>query len=160
MGLKDKLMFWKKGDDFSDLGFDQGGFDQGGQPMDPIPGEQTDMNQDIGIGPTGGFDQNDLGFTPPDQDDGFGTATSTFQQQNQFGRQQPQRMQQQSPNYVTPVQSNSGSSSDIIMQKNLEVISSKLDALRASLESINQRLSHIEHLASSSDQNSKNYRNW
>lgn len=36
-----------------------------------------------------------------------------------------------------------------LLSKNLEVVSSKLDVLKASLESINQRLAHLEKLAES-----------
>ena len=48
---------------------------------------------------------------------------------------------------------------DYINSKNLEVISSKLDALRASLESINQRLANIEAIArgEQEDQRRKRY---
>jgi len=38
-------------------------------------------------------------------------------------------------------------SQEIIMNKNMEIISSKIDALTATLESINQRLSRIERIA-------------
>ena len=36
-----------------------------------------------------------------------------------------------------------------ILSKNMEIVSSKLDVLKASLESINQRLAHLEKLAES-----------
>lgn len=45
-----------------------------------------------------------------------------------------------------------------IISKNIEVISSKLDALQASLESINQRLINIERIAHGEQQQSHKYR--
>ena len=36
---------------------------------------------------------------------------------------------------------------DIIMNKNMEIISSKIDALQASIENIGQRISNIERIA-------------
>ena len=63
----------------------------------------------------------------------------SFQQSSQ-GPQgfQTQPLFQQQPAY---------SNEDYINSKNLEVISSKLDALRAALDSINQRLANIEAIA-------------
>ena len=48
---------------------------------------------------------------------------------------------------------------DFINSKSLEVISSKLDALRASVESINQRLANLETMArgEQEDQRRKRY---
>ncbi len=51
------------------------------------------------------------------------------------------------PSFQAPTYSQPASNDSFIASKNLEVISSKLDALRASLESINQRLANIEAIA-------------
>ena len=115
MSILGKLMFWKKKDEFSDIGlgdkenlafgndFGQPGLDQGlGQaPTQPTPG----------LPPTPSVPSQPA--LPP----------------TQF----------QAPRYETPQQD--------MNSKNLEIISSKLDALRASIDSLNQRLANIETIA-------------
>jgi len=115
MGVLGKLAFWKKKDDFADLGKDLG-FDK-------------DLGLDIGQGPS-----PDLGMNLDSTQQQPYQKYPSFQQQN-F---QPQPAFQQ-PSY--------SQSDSYINSKNLEVISSKLDALRVSLESINQRLANIEAIA-------------
>jgi len=125
MGLLGKLAFWKKKDDFGDLGKDLN--------LD------KDLGLDMGAGPS-----PDLGMGLDSQQtpQPFQKYPS-FQQQNmqspsfQPSFQQPQFQQQ--PSY--------SQGDSFIASKNLEVISSKLDALRASIESINQRLANIEAIA-------------
>ena len=120
MAFFDKLAFWKKKDDLDDLGKDLG------------------LDKDMGL---------DFTSTGPSPDLGMGLEQTpqqplqkypSFQQQPNFQAQpvfQPQPMLQQ-PSYSSDMAS-----------KNLEVISSKLDALRATMESINQRLANIEAIA-------------
>ncbi len=117
MGFFDKLAFWKKKDDLADLGKDFG-FDK-------------DLGMDLGQGPSADLG---MGLEPSSPQQSFNKYPS-FQQQQSF-QQQPAFAQ---PSYT--------SDSNYIASKNMEVISSKLDALRVSLESINQRLSNIEAIA-------------
>ena len=117
MGVFSKLAFWKKKDDLDDLG------------------------KDLGIGKDLGMDFN----SGPSPDLGMGIDQN--QQQSPF---QKYPSFQQSPNFQSqPVfqQPSFNSNDNYITSKNLEVISSKLDALRASLESINQRLANLEAIA-------------
>ena len=87
-------------------------------------------SSDLGLGTTGNMDSN-LGMPA--------------QQQPSF--QQPSTQ----PQYQPPQQQTS-------RDKDLEIISSKLDALRASLESINQRIANLEAMArGQEDQNRKGY---
>lgn len=130
MAFFDKLMFWKKGDDLGDIGKDLG-FDK-------------DLGMDIGAGPS-----PDLGMgleQPPQQQ---------FQKYPSFQQPsfQPQQAFQPQPAFQQP------SYQGDIASKNLEVISSKLDALRATMESINQRLASIEAIArgEQEDQRRKRY---
>ena len=121
MGFFNKLAFWKKKDDLDNLGKDLG------------------LDKEFGL---------DLGAPSPDLGMGIEPAQqqpyqkypsfqqSGFQPQPSF---QPQPAYQQQPSY--------SSNDNFIASKNLEVISSKLDALRASIESINQRLANIEAIA-------------
>lgn len=75
----------------------------------------------------------------PAQDPRFPPQPQSFQSQQQY----------QSQNYP---QSSAGNNSN-------EVISAKLDALKANLESINQRLANIERIAMAEEQQ-QNRRQW
>ena len=124
MGFFDKLTFWKKKDDLDDLGKDLG--------LD------KELGLDIGAGPS-----PDLGMG---LDTGPQAAQQPFQKYPSF--QQPS-LQQQSfqPSFQPQPAFQQPSYQGDIASKNLEVISSKLDALRATMESINQRLANIEAIA-------------
>ena len=99
-----------------------------------------DFRMDAGAGPS-----PDLGMDlqPSPQ-------TQPYQKYPSF--QQP--LFQQQPAYQQPSYQND----PYIASKNLEVISSKLDALRASLESINQRLANIEAIARGEQEDSRKRR--
>ena len=131
MGLFSKLAFWKKKDDLDDLGKDLG------------------LDKDIGMGKDLGLDMG----AGPSPDLGMGIDTNQVQQpyQRYPSFQQPQQGFQPVPSFQSqPVfqqQPSYNSNDNFIASKNLEVISSKLDALRASIESINQRLANIEAIA-------------
>ena len=117
MGFFSKLNPFKKKDDFGDLG------------------------KDLGLGNDAGMD---LGFSrelgmgldmPPGQQQPFQKYPS-FQPSPQF-----------QPSFNAPSYSPPSYPAQYNDNKSLEVISSKLDALKASLESINVRLSNIESIA-------------
>ena len=124
MGFFDKLAFWKKKDDLDDLGKDLG------------------LDKNLGLDFSSGGPSPDLGMglEPTPQ------AQQPFQKYPSFqqpGIQQPPFQPQ--PAFQQP--SFNSSDNSYIASKNLEVISSKLDALRATMESINQRLANIEAIA-------------
>lgn len=132
MSFFDKMMFWKK-DDFDDLGKD---FNFDKPPMNDVG---TNFNMDeISKPPI------DNGFSTPsglslERNDGFGGSRPGGMQNNNFGgmnnnfqQSQPQNMQQ-----------NNGAGSS----RDMELISAKLDAIKAMLENVNQRLINIENLA-------------
>lgn len=125
MAFFSRLAFWKRKDDLDDLGKDLGLDRDLGLGMGPSP--------DLGMG------MEAQGQQPFQKYPSFQQQPQSFQSQPSF---QPQNFQsqsfQQQPSY---------SNEDFMTSKNLEVISSKLDALRASLESINQRLANIEAIA-------------
>ena len=130
MGFFSKLAFWKKKDDFGDLGKDLG--------MDLNQGPSPDLG--MGLEPNQQFPQQQPYQKYP-----------SFQPSQNF--QAPAF--QQSP-YPQPSQS----SDNYIASKNLEVISSKLDALRASLESISQRLANIEAIARGEQEDTRSRRRY
>ena len=125
MGVLSKLAFWKKKDD---LGLDK----------DFV--KDFCLYKDLGI---------DMGQGPsPDLGMGLEQQPQSFQKYPSFQPQQSfQPAFQQQPSYTQ--------NDPYIASKNLEVISSKLDALRASLESINQRLANIEAIARGEQDNQR-----
>ena len=135
MGFLGKLAFWKKKDDFGDIGKD------------------LDLGKDLGL---------DMG-QGPSPDLGMG-----LDQTPQFPQQQPYQkypsFQQpgfQAPSFQVsqPYQQPGASNDNYIASKNLEIISSKLDALKASIDSLNQRVANIEAIArgEQEDQRRKKY---
>ena len=128
MGFLSKLAFWKKKDDLDSLGKDLG--------LDKALGLDLGPSPDLGMGIEP--QQQPYQKYPSFQQSGFQQQPS-FQSQPAF-----QQASFQSDNYIA--------------SKNLEVISSKLDALRASLESINQRLANIESIARGEQEDSRKRR--
>ena len=131
MAFFDKLAFWKKKDDLGDLGKDLG------------------LDKDLGLGMD----------TGPSPDLGMGLDTAQPQQpfQKYPSFQQPNFQPQQPAFQSQPVFQQPSYQGDI-NSKNLEVISSKLDALRATMESINQRLANIEAIARGEQEDSRRRR--
>jgi hypothetical protein len=97
--------------------------------------DDLDIGKDLGIDKDMGLDIGQ----GPSPDLGMGLEPQQYQKYPSFQQSNFQPAFQQP--YQQPSYSNDMTS------KNLEVISSKLDALRASLESINQRLANIEAIA-------------
>ncbi len=127
MGFLDKLMFWKKKDEFENIGLGEKG---------------TAPGMDLGLGPETGTDLGQgLSMQPP------GAPPSVPSMQQPTFQQPPQQ-----PSFSAPSQQPQMQSQDYATNKNLEVISSKLDALRAALDSINQRLANLEAIAKGEEQ--------
>ena len=145
MGILDKVMFWKKKDEFADIGLgdkenlafgDQ--FGAGGQPGVP-GGTPPGLGPATGLGPEPmgqGLGQQPAPAMPP-------PAPSM----PSFSPPPPPPPPAAQPSYANPQQD--------LESKNLEVISSKLDAIRASLESLNQRLANLEAIARGDEENSR-----
>jgi len=168
MGMFDKVKFWKKEDDFSDLS------NLGDFGLEEKPGAPSDLGGlggDIGAGLGGGLGEmpnmgmHDMPGAVPthreevqptqaskDLSEQFGikpaaptqqpTQQQPFQQyptsqpqpQQQFQAQQPYQQYQQAPNLGE-------------MAKDIEIIHAKLDAIKSTLDAINQRLATIERMA-------------
>jgi hypothetical protein len=168
MGLLDKAKFWKKpeeeaGDlsDLGDFGFDDkpsaGGKGAGGlgddlsfPPLGEVdkPGMQPGVPTHIEeVHPTDASRQmsDQLGIKPAPQQ-GYGQQ---FQQQapNQgYPSQQPVQQFQQPQQQFAPQFQQGPALSD--MAKDMEIIHAKLDAIKSSLDSMNQRLATLERIAS------------
>ncbi|MFH1849921.1 MAG: hypothetical protein ABH879_07115 [archaeon] len=135
MGLFSKIAFWKGSDDLADFGDSMGG--------DPFGGDQ-------GLGST-----DNLGM-PSSTPGGAEISGSTFPDmsppsaaQNNLAPpsgmpiSQPANMGAHGVAFAPP----EPAPHDYTLAKDIEIISSKLDALRSAIESINQRLVSIERLA-------------
>lgn len=125
-----KLAFWKKKDEFGSIGL-------GDKPK----GLGSDLAApDLGLG-SGGLEG---GFGAPTQPTPAPPTQPSYPQPQQpsFQAQFQPPAQQQQPQGFTA-------------EKDLEVISSKLDALRAALDSINQRLANLEAIARGEEEQSK-----
>ncbi len=134
--MLDKLKFWKKDDEFSDLDLDKDlGLGKDRELGLDFPGQENQSARPKAFEePLGGEPKPERSFDPSAQTE-QPQPQQYFQQQQQQPRysQQPQSQPQQSPQYA---QQNVG--------KELEIISAKIDALRASMEAINHRLNSIE----------------
>lgn len=133
MGFFSKLNPFRKKDDFADLGKD---LDMG-----------KEFGMDMGQGPS-----PDLGMgLEPAQQQPYQKYPS-FQQQG-FQPSFPAQPSFQPQSYPQPA------NDSYIASKNLEVISSKLDALKASIDALSQRVANIEAIArgEQEDQRRKRY---
>ena len=104
-----------------------------------------DIGKDLGLDKDLGMDFS----TGPSPDLGMNLEQQPQQPFQKYPSFQQQNFQQQ-PSFNQPAQQMSNDS--YIASKNLEVISSKLDAVRASLDSINQRLANLEGIARNEQQ--------
>ena len=132
-GIFGKVLPWKKKDELG-LGLNDnlglGGFGGGGPGGPGMPGGMPGM--DLGFGTTPGAGMP--GGMP-------GSAQQyPSQPQQQFGGF---GMAQQSPQ-MESFQSNQAYQQSYATGKEIEVVSAKLDAIRAALETLNQRLASIE----------------
>jgi hypothetical protein len=133
MGVLDKLAFWKKKEDLG-LGNDFGA-DLGAAPTGPDLGmpQQPGMARDLGL------PSRDLGMP---EDTGFGAA----QPRAQPPAQPPGQFSPMQQPFGAPMQPQQPTQADYKSDK-FEVVSAKLDSIRYTLESINQRLANLERIA-------------
>ena len=132
MGFFGKLAFWKKRDDLDDLGKDLG------------------LDKDFGMDKGMGMDMNSVS-PPPGPDLGMGMDQQPMQKYPSFQSNQSF----QAPTYTPPQPFQQSTNDTYIANKNLEVISSKLDALKAAIDSMNQRVANIETIAKGEQENQR-----
>lgn len=122
---------------------DQGG--DYGQGFDPYQSPQTqvhDMTQDMG-------QQNSFEQNFPRQNQSFDESQYQIRDVTDGPRSSP--VQEQTTNAVQEVQI-------VKIEKNLEIISAKIDTLRTVLDNMDQRMKHLETLAANSDSAPKTQR--
>ena len=165
MGFFDKVAFWKRKDSFGDLkndpllnappggeqfgqgfnqGFGQQGFDPGQSQGFGQGFQQPNFDQGQGFGQNNQFGQ---GFSDPyapaspqgaPSESSYGQSPAPF---SQFAQHQQQQL---------PL-----SSEGISKDKQLEIISLKLDAIKSELDAMSQRLKRLEMIADG--ETKKNY---
>jgi hypothetical protein len=140
VGILDRLRGKKKDDDLG-LGMDpaMGGGDYGGG----APGYGDPMGSP------------DMGYGMPPQDPMAQPLQPAGYSPEAMGFE---RVPPGTPSYPQPGQSQS--ISDINLGKDMELISAKLDAIKAELDSINQRLKRIERIAEGETPNYKDKWNY
>ncbi len=116
MGILNKLMFWKKEDDFD---------------FDRMTQQEMGKSPSLGPDPLAGSQ----GF--PDEKSAFGS--DPFSPKPTFGQPSTSRADEPAAMDSWKQQNNTGGSS-----KDIELINSKLDTLKAILTSMDQRLSNVE----------------
>ena len=131
MGLFSKLAFWKKKDEFESIGLGEKGKGLGSDLAAPDLGLSGGLEGGFGA-PTQPMQPTPA---PPPQPSYPQPQQPSFQPQFQPPAQQPQQ--------------------GFTAEKDFEVISSKLDALRAALDAINQRLANLEAIARGEEEQSK-----
>ncbi|MBR9699659.1 hypothetical protein GOV09_04340 [Candidatus Woesearchaeota archaeon] len=128
MGFLGKLAFWKK--------------------------NEPDFGSDMGMPNTDFSAQNDLGLPKPDPTAFQGVGDPEGQRSMNQSLSQQMAPDPRSTGYSTfsqpPVQQQQQHNG-----ADMEVVLAKLDALKASLDSINQRLQNIERIAYAEQQDSK-----
>jgi len=138
MGFFEKLMFWKKEPEFSSSA-----------ELPPFPGEggfDSTLSRAEPFGPTPGFDQFGSGRSSSVEPSGYPAPSSS------------------APNFGSASSFSSStmptsSHENTIISKNIELVSAKIDALQAAIDSMNQRLVNIENIARG-EQEEKKYRRW
>ncbi len=164
MSVLGKLAFWKKNDEFSDLdvdkelgNFNQQGLSSGMQDFDrqstlglqnpPFSPSEEEMNSSINLSSTPQF-----ATSAAQRQSSFPQASSPYQQSGYAQQQSPyaQRM----PEPVSMKDTASDMQHPHLHEKNFEILSSKLDSIRATLMNVEQRLANLERIAEDSQQGS------
>jgi hypothetical protein len=161
MGFFDKLNPFHKKEKSPELGSEFGkdalggfGADMGTMGSQSFPDAWNAPGMDSGMGGMGQqfspqpTSQPSFGssssFSPPPQQSFQSPSSSSFSSQPSFSSSYSQ------PSFSQPAY---GSDADYMHSKNLEVIASKIDALRAAIDSMNARLQNIERIAGQEEEN-------
>ena len=129
MTILDKIMFWKKKDEFADMGL--------GDKEKLAFGDEFGAQPGAAPGTIPGADA--LGQVPGMPGQQPAPAEPSIPSITQPSYSPPPTAPFPPPAFPNPQAD--------IESKNLEIISSKLDALRASIESLSQRMANLEALA-------------
>jgi len=140
-----KLAFWKKDDSLDSFERSLG--------SDPGLRGESNFDRENGFGRDNGLRQNDHFGLP--NDDLHSDASSPVTATDYFRSTRQPSMQP-----ISQQQSPLQDASNHRVEKDLEVISSKLDAMKSQLELLNQRMIRIEHIADSQEKQEKDVLRW
>lgn len=152
MGILNKLMFWKKEDSMPDIGKDM---DFGNPPdlgMGGAPGQPgQDMSQGYGGMPGSPEHAGAGGLGMPDlnQEQSFPETPSRPFNAPRLEESGASRSS------LGPQSAAAPSSTEYISNKDLEIISLKLDSLKTTLEAINARIARLEKIAEGEEESSR-----
>ena len=133
MAFFDKLAFWKKKDDDFGLG-----------DLPPLPDDTSLGLPDLGSENMPGYpSEQNHSYQQPVQERPVPRAPITPQQYYEVSPPQSQQQQQYPP-----------------QNREMEVVSAKLDSIRVTLDSINQRIANIERIAYKEEEQPKIRRQW
>ncbi|MBI2547863.1 hypothetical protein HYW21_00790 [Candidatus Woesearchaeota archaeon] len=133
MGILDKVAFWKKKDEFADLGLPSDG--QNFTDNLALPEQQPDPTSTFDTLPQQpSFPQEAGSFSssrirPAVRPEDYALATPPLSESRSYAQPEPQNQHAVE-----------------MIGKNIEILSSKMDALRAELSIMNQRLANLERM--------------
>jgi len=142
-------LFKKKDDDLSDFGSEKGSSDKMTDPPHmglPLDGDITNTSQVP-------KSSDPFGQSPSDSASSIESvhSPSSFQDLNDFNSQQHMKeatsFQQPQPSHSPAPQGALPAGKMISLEKDVQLLNAKMDAVKAVLESINHRLAHIERIA-------------
>src|SRR3990167_10908012 len=141
MGFMSKLMFLKKHDEFGDLGKDLGG-----DFTDPGLGSDPGLGNNLGLG------KDDFGAAQqlPGADALGPEFGNVSQRPSSQRREMPTLEPVNAPSYGGGA--NYAQAAPSRVDKDIEIISVKLDNIRNTLEILNQRIARIERIAEGEQQ--------
>lgn len=133
MGILDKVAFWKKKDEFADLGLPSEG--QNFADTMALPEQQTDPTSTLDLPQQPSYPQQDASsfsssrIRPAVRPEDYALATPPLAESRSYPTPEPQNQHAVE-----------------MIGKNIEILSSKMDALRAELGIMNQRLANLERI--------------
>jgi hypothetical protein len=172
MGILSKLAFWRKNeDDFSDLslGPDMGMSQELGLPPEPVQGNEFGMN-DLSQQQSAIQQQQQFNTQPQARQQQYRQQPNMplpSQQPRNFDDNYDEPMQRRSPmEFGTPMSplrpapshpAFSPPQESHSQNRDLELVSAKLDAIKAYLDTISQRLTNLERIARGEHENKRWY---
>ncbi|MBN2422910.1 hypothetical protein JXB41_06800 [Candidatus Woesearchaeota archaeon] len=144
MAFLDKVQFWKKKDDFNDSSMPQLS-----EPLTPIHEPALPKEEEFpSFESVHGFPENKTPMGAP-----LSSPADAMGAQNQStGAYAPPNAAHYTEEDDPPAYGKNQPPGNLL-QKELEIISTKLDYLKATLENISQRLANLERESSSADEN-------
>jgi hypothetical protein len=132
MGLLNKIMFWKKGDeDLADLG---------------LAGDMGDFGKDLTGLEGAGTSKSLPGFGEKEHMEGMESPLGTAPEAPKT-EETAYAMHERAYSYAQPHAAQMQAKDQIMIGKELELISTKLDSIKITLDSLSMRIASLERIA-------------